>query len=284
MGNYMRVGGAVLCLAMSVAGCSAEAEEGWRDEGLGAQSEELNVTTDFKLGIQVADFGSAQPGDFAYTATYEGTSSTSTSAWACDGDCFDPDSARLEAVGYTADDVSQKDFRVCIQASDNRTAHSNAGSMSCTPWASQGGGVTGMATDSDGFDPDSFRVQIVTRAWPTNNVDQARDMRFRIRAYDKGGGNIYRVGAWSEYTGWVAQGGGLSGFTPAPIGRDPDGYEIEMEVLETNVNSFCSSAHRCQVGFGDCDSDAECVSGTHCGSNNGADFGYLDSNIDVCVD
>ena len=273
-----------VALAFVVAGCGAEAGAGGTGEGLDKQSEALNVTTDFKLGIQVADFGSAQAGDFAYTGTYEGASSSSTSAWACDADCFDPDSARLEAVGFTADDVAQKDFRVCIQASDGRTTHSNAGSMACTPWASQGGGVTGMATDSDGFDPDSLRVQISTRAWPTNNADQARDVRFWIRAYDKGAGSIYKLGTWSDFTGWVSEGGGLSGFTPAPIGRDPDGYEIEMEVLETNANSFCSSAHRCEVGFGDCDSDAQCVPGTHCGTNNGTDYGYLDPTIDVCID
>lgn len=109
-------------------------------------------------------------------------------------------------------------------------------------------------------------------------------MRFRIRAYDKGGGTIYRMGAWSDFTGWVSAGGGLSGFTPAPIGRDPDGYEIEMEVVETSIASFCSAAHPCQVGFGDCDSNAQCVAGAVCGNNNGAAYGYLDPTIDVCVD
>lgn len=244
-------------------------------------AQELVVSTDFELGIQVGDSGNSVSGDIAYTNSYEGGGGTSD--WACDPDCFDPDSARLDLVGLTHDNVANKDVRVCLQASDGRTAHSSAGPWRCTGWASQGTSQTGMATDSDGFDPDSWRVRIDTRAWP-QNVDQSIDLKFRIRAWDKASGSVYYAGSWSTYTPVSSSGGGYSGWTSGPFTHDPDGFEIQMHVAQTGVSSFCSAARRCQHGFGDCDSNSDCVSGTTCHKNVGHQFGYVDNGIDVCVD
>src|SRR5262245_38784091 len=46
--------------------------------------------------------------------------------------------------------------------------------------------------------------------------------------------------------------------------------------------TFCTTACPCDVGEGDCDSNAECAAGLACGTNNGAQFG-LAANLDVCV-
>jgi lipoprotein signal peptidase len=46
--------------------------------------------------------------------------------------------------------------------------------------------------------------------------------------------------------------------------------------------NFCSAACPCGHGGADCDSNAECLPGLVCGTNNGAAFGYS-ATTDVCV-
>jgi len=45
--------------------------------------------------------------------------------------------------------------------------------------------------------------------------------------------------------------------------------------------SYCSASDPCPDGFGDCDSDAECATGTVCVHDVGADYGW-GSTVDVC--
>jgi hypothetical protein len=48
------------------------------------------------------------------------------------------------------------------------------------------------------------------------------------------------------------------------------------------ANDFCSAECPCGHGGGDCDSNAECMPGLTCGTDNGPAFG-LPSSWDVCV-
>ena len=262
-----------------VGGCEDLVVENSFEEDIAveASSHALTVATDFRVGIQLADNGSSQPGDWVYTSTYEG-SNGSMSSWACDGNCYDPDSARLTLTGYTSDDVAGKDFRICMQASDNGTNHNQLGPVQCTPWASDGGGTTGLVTDSNGYDPDSYRISIETRNWP-DGLDRTIDLRLRMRAWDNS-----VSGTWSTWTGWASAGGSTTSWACDSNCYDPDGFEIHMEVTESSVWSFCSPSHKCQHGFGDCDSNSDCISGTTCVSDVGQLYGYSDNSIDVCVD
>ena len=169
----------------------------------------------FTIGIQLADDGTVMPGAFAFTGDYEMGETAGTSPWACDADCFDPDSARLAVSGFRHEDAQRKDFRVCLQGSDGGLSHLGESPFSCTNWASQGGGSTGMVSDNDGFDPDSYRVQIETKA---RYSDLAIAIRFRIRGFEKTG-DTYVSGGWSTYTGGDMQ-GGVSGWARAPYSND----------------------------------------------------------------
>jgi hypothetical protein len=52
--------------------------------------------------------------------------------------------------------------------------------------------------------------------------------------------------------------------------------------VSPGASTFCSTDCPCGNGGGDCDDDAECMPGLHCGTNNGASFGFS-SSTDVCV-
>ncbi|MBN2714977.1 MAG: hypothetical protein JXX14_03925, partial [Deltaproteobacteria bacterium] len=55
------------------------------------------------------------------------------------------------------------------------------------------------------------------------------------------------------------------------------------DVTQNGNPQYCSAACPCEVGEGDCDGDDGCVAGTHCGTDNGADFGQYYLN-DVCIE
>jgi hypothetical protein len=63
-------------------------------------------------------------------------------------------------------------------------------------------------------------------------------------------------------------------------------YEPAAECPDYDPNatdwSFCSQACPCQLGMGDCDFDADCVSGLVCGQDLGASFGKT-ATLDMCV-
>lgn len=205
-------------------GCDQEFE----NSGAKEVSIQAVMMDDLALGIQLADKGTVQMGEWEYTGRIEVNGGISP--WVCDDNCFDPDSARLDLDSDTQAIIRNKDFRVCIQASDNSYEHSAQGAWQCTNWASNGNSLTGMATDANGMDPDSYRLRIQTRTWPTNSrYSRLRDYRFRIRAWDKN-----EPGVWSTPTGWASSGGGYSGWATDKNGFDPDGLEIDMQVQLAN--------------------------------------------------
>lgn len=62
------------------------------------------------------------------------------------------------------------------------------------------------------------------------------------------------------------------------------GYSSTVDVCDYAPGSgnFCSSAHPCGVGQGDCDSNAQCGFGLLCKDNRGGEFGFA-SWVDVCL-
>jgi hypothetical protein len=218
-----------VCLAVVAlgTGCMAETADTAEtaESDIGTISEAV-VTPNFSVGLQLTDHGTntAYAGDFANTIDWE--TSGSESPWACDNNCWQPDSARVELDSFTNNLITGWDFRICMIGSDGKSAHTEVGIWKCTGWASAGGGWTGMATDANAHDPDSYKVRIDSRPWPKANENRMADFRLRIRGYDGG-----TAGAWSAYTGWASQGGGVSGWGCDSNCFDPDGFEIELNVL-----------------------------------------------------
>jgi hypothetical protein len=270
-----------LSFAATAAGCIAETGD-YAEEMVAATEDEVTVATNFRVGLQLTDHGTntGYAGDWAFSTDFE--QGGAQSPWACDNNCWQPDSARLDLDGFTTNDVKNRDFRICMVGSDNKTAHTAVGVWRCTPWASAGGGMTGMATDNNQHDPDSYMVKVETRTWPGTSTDRAADVRLRIRGYDLSA-QVPGPGAWSSYTGWASQGGGISGWGCDANCFDPDGFEIEMNVVLNSVSSFCTAAHPCEPGFGDCDSNTDCVAGATCVLDVGNAHGYVDNTTDVCV-
>jgi len=266
-------------------GCGGEGYEAGNFENVDVASagEELTVSEDFLLGIQLGDEGGVLVGDPQYTGFIEG--GTSTSPWACDSNCYRATYGKLEldVASAAGDQVLNKDIRVCLQAADQGTPPgSGAGTMRCTAWASDSGGshLTGLATDQNAFEPGAYRLQLQVRNWPTNQADWVIDYRFRIRVWDTDG-----YGPWSTWTGWALQdGGGETSWATDKNGFAPDAMEVEMGVNQTVVDDFCTPSHKCQNGFGDCDTANDCKTGSSCVFNVGNQYGYFDNSIDVCVD
>jgi hypothetical protein len=280
MSNVERI---ALYLLLGGVGFACESPDD-EDLSINEIEEALIVAPDFGVGLQLTDYGtsSAHEGDWAYTSSYE--TGTSESDWACDDNCYHPDAAKVAIYYSTADGVKNKDFRFCLVGSGGRSSHTQIGRWKCTPWASEGGGSSGMATDSNALDPDSYKIRVETRNWVASTPDKVVDFRLSIRGYDYNGADDPGPGPWSSATPWVSEGGGESGWGCDQNCYGPDGFELRMEVRNTDIWDFCSPTYRCQHGYGDCDSNNDCAGGATCVQNVGAQYGYADKNIDVCVD
>jgi len=211
---------------LAMLGCMAEsADTADTAEQDVATTSDAIFTPNFRVGIQLTDHGrnSSYAGDFAYTADWGSTGAESD--WACDNNCWQPDAARLDLDAFTNDLISGWDFRICLVGSDGKSAHTDPGVWKCTPWASAGGGLSGIGTDADAHDPDSYKVVIDSRLWPGGTDNRMADFRLRIRGYDSG-----VAGPWSAYTPWASQGGGMTDWGCDKNCFDPDGFEIDMNV------------------------------------------------------
>ena len=142
---------------------------------------------------------------------------------ATDLDRFDPDAVRVGLDVETDAPLGDLDFRIGAQALDLGEGR-DVGPLQFTPWASQGGGWTGLVSDSDGFDPDAFRLTVETRTWPSDRV--LRDARLGLQMFDNAGqvsGNVI------VYTPWASQGGGWTEYAVDEDGFDPDGLKLKLE-------------------------------------------------------
>jgi len=118
------------------------------------------------LGIQLCDGTNCQnTGEMTYSEYLQ--DGGGWSPWASDQDAYDPEQFR---IGIFAKDGSEggvritaTDIRFGIQISDSGTSGGKAGSVRYTPWASQGGGWSELAGDTNYYDFDAVRVLVEQR-------------------------------------------------------------------------------------------------------------------------
>ncbi|QZO12545.1 hypothetical protein [Pseudoalteromonas piscicida] len=178
---------------------------------------------DFRIGLQALDDRGRDPGAVEYTK-YLSAGSNVQSDWAVDRDAYDPDALRLH-LSVLNQIPTNRDFRLAIQAAD-RGGRGDFGYWQYTPWASEGGGWSGMAFDTDRFDPDAFRIRIETRAW--NSSRSLSDFRIGLRVSDRGGREVGN----STFTPWASNGGGWTDLATDNDAYDFDGFEVNLEVRQ----------------------------------------------------
>jgi hypothetical protein len=181
---------------------------------------------DFRIAIQVSDHGTS--GAEAGEPKYSGYASDRSvwSDWASDINRYDPDAICVTVEADThpsAVVLNDTDVRLAIQLTDND--RKQTGAVQYTSWASEGGGWSGWALDSNGHDPDEVRVMIETR--PKKGL-VIRDLRVGIQLSDhKGKGEI----GLACYSGWLLRGGGgWSDRASDSSNHDPDAVRIKLEV------------------------------------------------------
>lgn len=209
------------CVVASGGDASSEVEE---EVVVGEVAEESTIAR-IKIGLQVADHGHDKVGVAKYTGWVDGVAAAaSSSAWAVDTNGYDPDSVRVHLEAETADVRAGLDVRVCMEASDDN-ATSQFGAKKCTPWSSESGGWSAVATDANGYDPDAYRISIETRALVVGTM--TRDFRIGVRGFDDGGS---AHAGQARYSPWASQGGGWSGWASDDNSYDPDGFALHLDV------------------------------------------------------
>jgi len=174
----------------------------------------------FRVGIQMIDNGN-QIGDAEFTpyANFGG----GCSPWAGDTNTYDPDGARIFLSPPPRGGLAGLDFRIGAQATDNNG--SQTGVLQWSPWASAGGGVSPFAFDTNGTDPDQFRVCLEVRPLPEGVV--LTDFRLSIKLVDHRGAD---QGGVRQFTPWAVDGGGVSPWAYDSNKYDPDGFAVGIEV------------------------------------------------------
>jgi hypothetical protein len=182
-----------------------------------------NAIPNFRVALQAADEGGAgAEGEARYTPWAKDVSDWSL--WASDADHFDPDAVKIILDVEQTNPLPDKDVRLEIQASDGGGT-AGLGPKQFTPWASQGGGWSGPALDSDAADPDSFRIKIQTRPWMSERT--LGDLRLGVQVVDNAGKDLGEI---VGYTPWASEGGGSSDYAVDLDQFDPDGVKVQLDV------------------------------------------------------
>lgn len=158
-----------------------------------------------KLGLQLCNGGAGKnTGDIHYTQNSEWTE------WALAANVSDPDGIRLglfdnELNELIPHNMNNIDFRFAIQLSDDgSTNRGKDGSIKYTPWASEGGGWSSWAGDSNFYDFDSVRVKVETRDAPgftSNTLTIGVQLTDSGTSSKKTGPKHYSNSGWTEWTG-----------------------------------------------------------------------------------
>ncbi|CAM1344610.1 MAC/perforin domain-containing protein [Tenacibaculum amylolyticum] len=181
-----------------------------------------NYVNTIGIGLQLGDRGKCNnPG-----GRYNTSITNRWTSWAGDGNFYDPDWIRIwinkrSGLNYKLVDL---DFRIAIQLADDR-ATGGWGHVRYTPWASQGGGWSSWATDSNAYDFDAVRMRIETRYKPNFFI---KDFRLGIQLTDHGTHSGHRGSV--KFTSWFSQGGGQSDCAGDSNYYDPDAVKIKLEV------------------------------------------------------
>lgn len=180
---------------------------------------------DFRVGLQLADNrGRGGFGPQVFTSSAESGNQGFT-PFVGDSNRFDPDAVRLILDTNQFDLLDPLlDFRIVAQAAD-RGGTSQFGIIQATPWASQGGGISGFITDINSFDPDVYRLAIQTRPWSRTDVT-LEDFRLGIQLDD----NNFTGTGTRVFTPFASQGGGPSVFATDSNAFDFDGFTITLDV------------------------------------------------------
>jgi hypothetical protein len=206
------------------------ADDAYADDEAGEGVSDMSAHPGFRLGLQASGNGcSRRIGTRNFSDVAESTTVTWT-RWTSDSNRYDPDCLRITLRAPHAGDMPTLDFRLMIQASDAHPG-GHAGFVRHTPWASEGGGVSGLATDDNRYDPDYFRVGIETRPWPKTRRGAPQpgisDFRAGLRAIDLNGGD---VSGREVFTPSARAGGGTSPWARDSNAFNPDGYTIHLDV------------------------------------------------------
>lgn len=181
-----------------------------------------NYVNTIGIGLQLGDRGKCNnPG-----GRYNTPVTNLWTPWAGDGNFYDPDWIRIwinkqSGLNYKLVDL---DFRIAIQLADDH-ATGGWGAVRYTPWASQGGGWSSWATDSNAYDFDAVRMRIETRYKPNFFI---KDFRLGIQLTDRGTHSGHRGSV--KFTSWFSQGGGQSDCAGDSNYYDPDAVKIKLEV------------------------------------------------------
>ncbi|GHE69241.1 hypothetical protein GCM10018785_42220 [Streptomyces longispororuber] len=172
---------------------------------------------DFRVGVQLAD-EAGRSGFGTERFTNYANFGNSVSPWAGDSNYYDPDAMSINLDMTQFSTLRDLDFRIGAQANDGNVEE---GQIHFTPWASQGGGQTDLVTDTNGYDPDGYRVFLETREWP--GTYRLSNFRLSVEAFDNG---FYGV---RQHTPWAHEHGGRSPFALDVDGYDPDGFRFGLE-------------------------------------------------------
>lgn len=221
----------MLFLLLVLAGCQAndqvkesELQEMAETETPKKRKGEKSPLKDFRVNIQLGDNGLFKNMGVAKATAWAGLGG-GWSDWAGDSNYYDPDWIRMQLIQHPTRTLTGKDFRLAIQLADNRGT-SQVGTVRYTPWASQGGGWSTWATDSNKYDYDVVRVYIQTR-----NLSgfTASDARVDIQVSDRGATSQFGT---TRYTSWAREGSGWSYPAGDSNYRDGDAIRVKLEVFE----------------------------------------------------
>lgn len=182
---------------------------------------------DIKLNFYLGDRGLGNNVGAIETTGWIADKQNQWSEWGGDNNFEDPDWIILQLVTRTNKNLKNLDFRIAIQLSDRGNSGNNSGAVRYTPWASQGGGWSNWATDSNWKDFDAVRFKIETR--PYNGLI-VEDVRFGIQVTDKGTNTNYSGAA--KYTPWLSQGGGSTDYAGDSNFYDPDAIRVKLDIIK----------------------------------------------------
>jgi len=114
--------------------------------------------------------------------------------------------------------------RIGIQLSDDGCS-SQFGSTKYTPWASNGGGWSDWASDSNNYDPDCIKLKLE----PETFYSQGKDFRICVQLSDKSPGS--HSGA-TKCTPWASDGGGWSDWATDDNREDPDYIRVQLQTRD----------------------------------------------------
>lgn len=192
-------------------------------------------TKAFKVGIRLADgsYCATQLGTTRFTPLADtSVGEILYSSWASDTNGYDPDCAHLEL--QTSATALTSDFRICIRLADSAVLDANGnvdrlsqyGTLECTPWASENGGWSKAAMDSNGYDWDAAQLAIETRTMPAGIT--VSDFRIGGRLCDNKCTSQFGT---PQFTPWASAGGGKSAWFGDGNWYDSDGGQVVLEVV-----------------------------------------------------